>query len=54
MLCAYIGRRRSRFFICKMRKKLAGASNGTNYIETVWGQGYVLRESSEDEAKMSA
>ena len=41
-------------FICKMRKKLAGASNGKNYIETVWGRGYVLRESSEDEAKMSA
>ncbi len=24
-------------FICKLRKKLANASNGTNYIETVWG-----------------
>jgi two-component system cell cycle response regulator CtrA len=41
-------------FICKMRKKLADASNGKDYIETVWGRGYVLREPHEDEAKMSA
>ena len=38
-------------FICKLRKKLANASNGKNYIETVWGRGYVLREPSEDEAE---
>src|ERR1700729_1437510 len=31
-------------FICKLRKKLAMASSGRNYIETVWGRGYVLRE----------
>ena len=31
-------------FICKMRKKLATASGGKNYIETIWGRGYVLRE----------
>jgi two-component system cell cycle response regulator CtrA len=31
-------------FICKLRKKLAMASNGSNYIETVWGRGYMLRE----------
>ena len=31
-------------FICKLRKKLAGASQGRNFIETVWGRGYVLRE----------
>jgi two-component system, cell cycle response regulator CtrA len=30
--------------MCKLRKKLANASNGRNYIETVWGRGYVLRE----------
>ena len=30
-------------FICKLRKKLANASQGKNYIETVWGRGYVLR-----------
>jgi two-component system cell cycle response regulator CtrA len=41
-------------FICKLRKKLAGASNGKHYIETVWGRGYVLREPHEDEARMSA
>jgi len=31
-------------FVCKLRKKLATATNGENYIETVWGRGYVLRE----------
>ena len=33
-------------FICKLRKKLAEATAGQNYIETVWGRGYVLREPS--------
>jgi two-component system, cell cycle response regulator CtrA len=41
-------------FMCKLRKKLSSASNGKNYIETVWGRGYVLREPSEDEARISA
>jgi len=31
-------------FICKLRKKLAVASQGHNFIETVWGRGYLLRE----------
>ncbi len=31
-------------FVCKLRKKLAEASGGENYIETVWGRGYVLKE----------
>ena len=31
-------------FVCKLRKKLAVATSGENYIETVWGRGYVLRE----------
>ncbi|MBU0644291.1 MAG: response regulator transcription factor [Alphaproteobacteria bacterium] len=31
-------------FICKLRKKLANATDGDNYIETVWGRGYVLRD----------
>ncbi len=31
-------------FICKLRKKLSSATGGRNYIETVWGRGYVLRE----------
>lgn len=31
-------------FICKLRKKLTTASGGDNYIYTIWGRGYVLRE----------
>lgn len=31
-------------FICKLRKKLGEAIDGENYIETVWGRGYVLRD----------
>ncbi|MCU0907700.1 MAG: response regulator transcription factor [Rhodobacteraceae bacterium] len=31
-------------FICKLRKKLATATGGDSYIETVWGRGYVLRD----------
>lgn len=34
-------------FVCKLRKKLASATNGDNYIETVWGRGYVLRDPDE-------
>src|SRR5450830_1861537 len=41
-------------FIFKLRKKLANVSFGKNYIETVWGRGYVLREPHEDEVKISA
>jgi two-component system cell cycle response regulator CtrA len=42
-------------FICKLRKKLANASFGKNYIETVWGRGYVLRHpAAEEEVKISA
>ena len=42
-------------FMCKLRKKLANASGGKNYIETVWGRGYMLRQpTDEEEAKMSA
>jgi len=40
--------------ICKLRKKLANASNGKEYIETAWGRGYVLCEPSDDEARVSA
>jgi two-component system cell cycle response regulator CtrA len=35
-------------FVCKLRKKLAKASGGTNYIETVWGRGYMLKDYEED------
>tara|TARA_R110001592_G_scaffold27763_14_gene102778 strand:+ start:2768 stop:3472 length:705 start_codon:yes stop_codon:yes gene_type:complete len=38
-------------FICKLRKKLADATDGSNYIETVWGRGYVLRDPHTDEKK---
>ena len=31
-------------FICKLRKKLSTATEGENYIETVWGRGYVMRD----------
>jgi two-component system cell cycle response regulator CtrA len=41
-------------FMCKIRKKLAIASGGKDYIETVWGRGYLLREPQEVKAKMSA
>jgi two-component system cell cycle response regulator CtrA len=41
-------------FMCKIRRKLATASNGKDYIETVWGRGYLLREPEEVSAKMSA
>ncbi|MEO1491884.1 MAG: response regulator transcription factor [Pseudomonadota bacterium] len=37
-------------FICKLRKKLALATDGANYIETVWGRGYVLRDPVEEVA----
>ena len=34
-------------FICKLRKKLAAAAEGANQIETVWGGGYMLRDTPE-------
>jgi two-component system cell cycle response regulator CtrA len=37
-------------FVCKLRKKLANATGGENYIETVWGRGYVLRDPPAAEA----
>ena len=40
-------------FICKLRKKLAAATGGKHYIETVWGRGYVLRD-SEDASEVAA
>ena len=36
-------------FICKLRKKLSAACEGDNYIETVWGRGYVLRDPEGEE-----
>ncbi len=43
-------------FICKLRKKLSNATGGENYIDTVWGRGYVLRDpqnNSLDETRMA-
>ena len=34
-------------FICKLRKKLSAASEGENYIETIWGRGYIMRDPPE-------
>jgi DNA-binding winged helix-turn-helix (wHTH) protein len=31
-------------FVCHLRKKLAQATSGKHYIETVWGRGYRLRD----------
>ena len=40
-------------FICKLRKKISKVANGDNFIETVWGRGYVLRDPAEVKAKAS-
>ena len=31
-------------FVCKLRKKLAQATGGNHYIQTIWGRGYMLRD----------
>jgi two-component system, cell cycle response regulator CtrA len=31
-------------FVCKLRKKIAQATGGEHYIDTVWGRGYVLKD----------
>ncbi|MDR1475648.1 MAG: response regulator transcription factor [Holosporales bacterium] len=41
-------------FVCKLRKKLSEALNGENYIETVWGRGYVLRDPVASATKLKA
>jgi two-component system cell cycle response regulator CtrA len=41
-------------FVCKLRKKLASASGGKNYIETVWGRGYLMLEQTDVAATISA
>ena len=41
-------------FVCKLRKKLATATGGDNYIETVWGRGYVLRDPIEPDDALPA
>ncbi|KAA5607256.1 response regulator transcription factor [Roseospira marina] len=41
-------------FICKLRKKIAKATGGDTYVETVWGRGYRLCEPMEEAAAQSA
>jgi len=41
-------------FICKLRKKIQDATGGDNYIETVWGRGYVLRDPREKPSEKKA
>ncbi len=41
-------------FICKLRKKLVAATGGDNYIETVWGRGYVLRDPESEKGHAQA
>ena len=38
-------------FVCKMRRKLAAASDGESYIETVRGAGYLLRDRTDHPVK---
>ncbi len=40
-------------FICKLRKKIEQVT-GENYIETVWGRGYVLRDPESEKEKQQA
>ncbi|MGF7157452.1 response regulator transcription factor CtrA [Bartonella heixiaziensis] len=41
-------------FICKLRKKLEAVSSNINYIDTVWGRGYVLRDPIEENVRKTA
>ena len=41
-------------FICKLRKKLALASNGKQHIETVWGKGYLIRDEERKNTQVAA
>jgi two-component system cell cycle response regulator CtrA len=42
-------------FVCKLRKKLNLYTKGKNYIETVWGQGYLIRNGDKfSDAKLVA
>ena len=41
-------------FLCKLRRKLASAANGDEYIETVRGEGYIMRTHQLDEPSMAA
>jgi len=49
-----LGQRRNRAVASmqsiRRRKKLSNASGGRDYIETVWGRGYMLREACDEDA----
>lgn len=36
-------------FICRLRKKIAAVTGGDNFIETVWGRGYILHDPAQEE-----
>ncbi len=36
-------------FVCKLRRKMAKATNGTNYIKTIWGRGYTIDDSADED-----
>lgn len=38
-------------FICKSRQKLSEATGGENFLESVWGRGYVLRDAEAQSGK---
>jgi two-component system, cell cycle response regulator CtrA len=40
-------------FVCKLRKKLATASGGKNYVATTWGRGYSLADPSNIDENMA-
>jgi two-component system cell cycle response regulator CtrA len=35
-------------FVCKLRKKIQDMTGGDNYIETLWGRGYAIRDPKEN------
>jgi two-component system cell cycle response regulator CtrA len=41
-------------FICKLRKKLAQAAPGASQIETVWGGGYMMRDTPAEREPLAA
>lgn len=41
-------------FVCKLRKKLSKITDGVNYIDTVWGRGYMLKDLKAEERKLGS
>jgi two-component system cell cycle response regulator CtrA len=40
-------------FVCKLRRKLEKSGLKSTKIDTVWGQGYVLRDEDADDEKIA-